>query len=128
MLSVLAVQGLLLLLARFRAGFYPVTPPRRSGDPGPAATALLQTFGDQEGQLERLAGVEPRVAVGVVAVGQRCSVIAWAPPVHSVTFWPVISRWTPPAWVPSAWWTAKKALHLRQDAVEGPGLVAVSRT
>src|SRR2546430_1937910 len=30
------------------------------------------------------------------------------PPRHSVTSSPVISRWTPPGHVPSAWWTAKK--------------------
>src|SRR5919109_2105907 len=37
----------------------------------PLAVAFgLQLLGDQEGELQRLAGVEPRVAMGVVAVGQ----------------------------------------------------------
>ncbi len=52
--------------------------------------------------------------------------MARAPPVHSVTFWPVISRWMPPAWVPSARWTAKKSFDLRAGCVERPGLVAVA--
>ena len=37
---------------------------------------LLQLLGDEEGQLQRLLGVEARIAVGVVAVGQVRSVIA----------------------------------------------------
>ena len=41
-----------------------------------------------------------------------------------MTFWPVISRCTPPGCTPSAWAISMK-LHLGQDAVEGPGLVAV---
>lgn len=32
------------------------------------------------------------------------------PPMHSVTFWPVISRCTPPGWLPSWSWTSKNAL------------------
>ena len=39
--------------------------------PLPADALALQRLGDQEGELERLAGVEPRVAMGVVAVGER---------------------------------------------------------
>src|ERR1700747_3129705 len=32
---------------------------------------LLQRAGDEEGKLERLAGIETRIAMGVVAVGER---------------------------------------------------------
>jgi hypothetical protein len=31
------------------------------------------------------------------------------PPMHSVTFWPVISRWIPPGWLPSCSCTSKNA-------------------
>ena len=63
-----------------------------------AEPLLLEQFGHQERQLDRLLGVEPRIAIGVVAVAQIGSrEMARAPPMHSVTFWPVISRCTPPA-------------------------------
>jgi hypothetical protein len=48
------------------------------------------------------------IAMRVVAVLQVLGRDARAPPVHSVTFLPVISTWMPPACVPSARWTAKK--------------------
>ncbi len=47
------------------------------------------------------------------------------PPVHSVTFCPVISAWMPPAYVPSARWTAKKPRTSAQSALERARLVAV---
>src|SRR5688572_4113138 len=43
---------------------------RRRRDAGDAAALLADAFGDDEGQLQRLAAVEPRVAVRVVAVLQ----------------------------------------------------------
>ncbi len=75
---------------------------RDRGEPGAARRAValacaLQRVGDLERQFQRLGRVEPRVAMGQVAVGERASLIAWAPPMHSVTFWPVSSTWTPPA-------------------------------
>jgi hypothetical protein len=97
------------------------SPGLRAGRLAVAISAARQ----EEGEFQRLVGVEARVAMRVVAVGRSSSVIARAPPVHSVTSWPVISKWTPPGWVPSARWTSKKLAHLAQDAVEGPGLVAV---
>jgi hypothetical protein len=45
--------------------------------------------------------------MGVVAVLQVLAESARAPPVHSVTFLPVISIWMPPGWVPSARWISK---------------------
>ena len=61
-----------------------------------AGLLLLQPFGQQESQLQRLPGVEARVAAGVVLAGEVGLRDAVAPPVHSVTFWPVISMCTPP--------------------------------
>ena len=52
--------------------------------------------------------------------------IATAPPVHSVTFWPVISTWMPPAMRAFGAVHREEAAHLGQDAVERPRLVAVS--
>src|SRR5687767_3034811 len=41
------------------------------GNAVPMSVALgLQLLGDQEGELQRLAGVEARVAMGVIAVGE----------------------------------------------------------
>ena len=37
-----------------------------------------------------------------------------APPRHSVTSWPVISKCTPPGWVPSARCTSKNAFTSRR--------------
>ena len=42
---------------------------RRHGAPGVLQAFALQEFRHQEGQLKRLIGVQPRIAVGVVAVG-----------------------------------------------------------
>ena len=44
-------------------------------------SVILQRFGDQERQFQALRSVQARVALGVIAVGQTCSVMAWAPPV-----------------------------------------------
>src|SRR5688500_11836927 len=57
-----AVPGLSALL-RYRRG--------AGGAEADALALALPGFGDLEGQLEGLAGVEPRVAMGVVAVRQR---------------------------------------------------------
>src|SRR3990167_1375562 len=43
---------------------------RRNGWDSRLTSYLLQRLGDQEGQFQRLVGVHPRVAVGVVAVRQ----------------------------------------------------------
>jgi len=46
----------------------------------------------------RLARIEARVAMGVGSGRPSAvSVISCAPPMHSVTSWPVISKWMPPA-------------------------------
>src|SRR5258708_33632909 len=46
---------------------------RRGGAPGsqPVQSRRLQPLGDEERQLERLAGVEARVAMRVIAIGER---------------------------------------------------------
>ena len=72
---------------------------------------LLGDFGADVVKLEVPGEGDPMRRWGVVVDGRSLSwsVIARAPPMHSVTSCPVISRWTPPAWVPSAAWTAKNA-------------------
>ena len=53
--------------------------------------------------------------------------MARAPPVHSVTFCPVISRCTPPAIGAFGGMHLEKAAHLLQDLVERPRLVSGHR-
>ena len=62
-----------------------------SGSGRPSARA--SAFGQEKRQLQSLAGIEARIAMRVVAdAEQSVSLIAWAPPTHSVTSWPVISK------------------------------------
>ena len=79
---------------------------RRSGS---TSRQRRQRLRDQLGQRHRLRRIEPRVAMGVIAVGHVRSLSATPPPVHSATSWPVISKWRPPQRAPSAAATAKKA-------------------
>ena len=70
---------------------------------------MLHQLGQPERDVERLAGVQPRVAERLVAV--RELLLEHAPPEpprHSVTSSPVYSRWTPPGQTPSARQAAKK--------------------
>jgi hypothetical protein len=74
----------------------------------PALLLLAQFLGHQKGQLERLVGIEARIAVGVIAVLQLVlrQRVGAAGAFGDVVA--VISTWMPPAWVPSAWCTAMK--------------------
>ena len=82
--------------------------PRRPGTPVPA-TARRSAAGRRTSRSAR---------------ARSASVSRCAPPMHSVTSWPVISTCTPPAQVPSAAWTSKKPRTSRQDGVEVAGLDA----
>src|SRR5687768_585630 len=95
------------------------------GNAVPMSVSLrLQLLGDQEGELQRLAGVEARIAVGVVAVGEAVlghrlgaadalgHVLAGHLEMHAAGMgaFGAMHR--------------EEALHLGEDAVERAGLVA----
>jgi hypothetical protein len=78
-----------------------------------------QFLGHEERQLQRLRGIQARIAGGVIARDRSSSVSARMPPVHSVTSLPVISKCTPPGTVPSARWMAKNSCTSRRIASKG---------
>ena len=102
--------------SRRRGPRLPASPPDRRRPPsgpcrrrqGASAVDRAHQLGDLEREIQRLAGVQARVAERRVRVSSCSSERPSPPPRHSVTSSPVISRWTPPGHVPSSWCTAKK--------------------